>query len=137
MYPAIMTALPRARIAPNMGNPFRDGPIGSLGAGVLSLYHFMSTSRTACIVEQTNRRTPLGDSILLTIDNLVIDSGLYGVVWRILVTFIKKYVGKHSWIYASIKYKFENNVDIYVRHGELSAAREHETTIMERAGDLY
>ena len=95
----------------------------SLGAGVLSPYHFIGTSRTSCIVEQINRGLPLGDIILLTIEDLVIDSGLYGTVWNIPATFIKTYVDKHSWICASIKYNFENNIDINVRHGELSTAR--------------
>ena len=40
IYPETKVALPRARIVSNMDTPFCDGPISSLGAGVLSLYHF-------------------------------------------------------------------------------------------------
>ena len=54
MYPSIKAALPRARIAANLNTTFRDSPVGSLGAGVISLYHTMGTSRTAYIIEQTS-----------------------------------------------------------------------------------
>lgn len=43
MHKSIKAALPRARFALNVGIQFRDRPIGSLGAGVLSLYSFMGT----------------------------------------------------------------------------------------------
>lgn len=41
MFPAINDALPRARIVANLNTTYRDGLVGSLGGGFLSLYHFI------------------------------------------------------------------------------------------------
>ena len=53
----------------------------------------MGTSDIACITGES-RGTPLGDIILLIIADLGIDSGLYGAVWRMRVTFVKNTLTK-------------------------------------------
>ena len=77
MFPALKAALPRAGIASNINVDMRDGPIGSLGGGCLSLYHFMGTSRTSIAVGYITHRIPLGNIVLINIEDLVIDAGLY------------------------------------------------------------
>ena len=81
MYPAIRAALPKAGIVATMATAMRDGPVSSLGNGVLSLFHFMGTSRTACVVEQLAHNTPLGKFFRVNIKDLIIDAGLYGKLW--------------------------------------------------------
>lgn len=93
MHPTIKAALPRVKITANISISFRDGPIGSLDAELLSLYHFMGSSGT---IEQFNRGTAVGDIILITIEDLVIGVGLHAPVWEYPIIFIKEYVNKHK-----------------------------------------
>ena len=51
MFPAIKAALPKSGITSTVEHAMRDGPVSTLDTGVLSLYHFMGTSKTACVVE--------------------------------------------------------------------------------------
>ena len=59
MYPAIKTALPKAGIVATIATAMRDFPFSSLDSGVLSLLHFMETSRTLYVVEQLVHNTLL------------------------------------------------------------------------------
>ena len=92
MSPAIRAALPKAGIVATLETAMRDWPINSLGCGVLSLYHFMGTSRTSCLVEQLAHNTPLGIIFRVNIEDLVIDSGRYGKLWDMDVDNIRKYI---------------------------------------------
>ena len=60
-YPAIKAALPRAGIASNLVEAVRDGPVSCGGAGIVSLYHYQGTVRTALLVDQTFKRTTTGN----------------------------------------------------------------------------
>ena len=79
----------------------------------------------------------MGNIILLTIEDLVIDSGLYGLVWKIQFEFIKKYLDKHSWLYASVEYNTNHNIQINVKYGKLTTSEQKYFSIMERVGDYY
>ena len=81
MYPALKVVLPKSGISANMEGAMRHGPSGSLGGGVLSWFHHMGTARTACLVEQMTHDTPLGKIIRINIEDLVMDSGVYGLLW--------------------------------------------------------
>ena len=87
-FPAIKTALPKAGITSTMEKNMRDGPVSTLGTGVLSLYHFMGTSRSACVVEQLLHNTPLGNIIRVNIEDVVVESGLYGHIWDMDIKYI-------------------------------------------------
>ena len=92
MFPAIKATLLKAGITSNIEHAMRDGPVGTLGTGVLSLYHFMGTSRTACVVEQLEHNTPLGKIFRVNIEDLVVESGLYGHIWDMDMEYLQKYV---------------------------------------------
>ena len=115
----------------------RDGPIGSIGSGCVSLFHFMGTSRTAIVVEQVTHKTPLGKIILINIEDIIVDTGLHGPVWDMPFDMIKKYIMSHSWMYAVLEYNFKHNINIAVPHGTLEPAREREISIMELASIFY
>ena len=61
IFSEIKATLLRLEIASNIITAMRDAPVGDLGAGVLSLYHYMEASETTCLVEQVNRGTPPSD----------------------------------------------------------------------------
>ena len=104
MFPAIKAALPKSGISSTIATDIRDGPISSFGCGVLSLYHFMGTIRTSCMTEQLMQNTPLGQIIRINIEDLVIESGLYGPLWDMHINTLEKYASKHSWVFATIAY---------------------------------
>ena len=101
----------------------RDGPIYSLGSGCLSFFHYMGTSRTSIVMEQITHKTPLCNIILINIEDLVIDAGLYGSVWTMPFNMIKKYIMNHSWLYAVLEYHFNHNIKLSVPHGTLGPSR--------------
>ena len=81
MWPAIKAALPKSGITSNIASKIRDELFSSGGGGVISLFHSQGTSRTAMIVEQVPRGTPTGNFLMTCIEDLVLESGLYGSLW--------------------------------------------------------
>ena len=51
MWPVIRAALPKAGIASNIATDARHGPLTSGGYGIISLYHYQGSYRTANLVE--------------------------------------------------------------------------------------
>ena len=64
--------MPKSGIAANITTYMRDEPVESLGCGDLSLYQFVGTVRTVCVVDQVANNTPLGDIMMINIENLVV-----------------------------------------------------------------
>ena len=137
MSPAIRAALPKAGIVSTMETAMRDGPISSLGCGVLSLYHFMGTSRTAFLVEHLAHDTPLGIIFRINIEDLVVDSGRYGNLWDMNVEKIKKYVSTHSWMFHTIEYNFSHNISISCPHMNLKPQRKGDRSIMALSEECF
>ena len=117
MFPAIRAALPRAGIASCMSTKFRDGPIDSLGAGVLSLFNYTGSSRTACLVDQLGKGTQLVVIMKCNIADIVLDAVLFGSLWTASLIHISKYVATHNWLYATIKYNSDNDIILSLPHG--------------------
>lgn len=102
MCPALKAALTRSGISSKIAGQIRDNPSGSGGASTLSLFHYMGTARTSLFVEQLFRGTSLGFSIITCIDDLVLDTGRYGLLWNMPFPIITKYVDAHSQVYAVV-----------------------------------
>ena len=137
MYLAIESAFPRSGIISVIKSEMRDGPGISDVEGILSLYHYMGTSRTSLLAEQLFRGTPFGFSIKVGIEDLTLDSGRYGTLWLIPFTIIKKYIGTNSWVFAVIEYNHRHNITIYAKHKTLEAQRTGDKTIMTTAAKYY
>ena len=63
--------------------------------------------------------TPLGKIIRINIEDLVLDSGLYGLLWDMNTDDIQSYVSTHSWILAAILYNFNHDIKLNVSHDTL------------------
>ena len=74
MYPSIKAAFSRSVITAIIKVEMKDSPGRSGGAGILSLYHCMGTSRTSLLVEQLFRGTPLKFNIQVRIEDLTFDA---------------------------------------------------------------
>ena len=137
MYPAIKAALPKSGMTSTICTEVRDGPSQSGGGGVLSLFHFMGTSRTSFLVEHSFRNTPLGNSIRVCIEDIVLDAGLYGLIWHMKFSEIKKYIEGHSWVFAILDYNNKHNITLDVDHGILHQRRKNDKSIMSLASTYY
>ena len=137
MYPAIKAALPKAGISAHISKYIRDGPIGSGGLGVLSLYNYQGTSRTSMLVEQVNKMTPTGLFLLTCIEDMVLDAGLYGPLWDMPFHRISVYIQSHSLVYHTCMYNASNDIQISVNHGELKPQRYGDEAIMHVASQFF
>ena len=133
MWPAIKAALPRSGIASVIAGKIRDGPGGSGGSGSLSLYHYMGTSRTSKLVEELFRGTPLGFGMKMCIEDLVLDAGWYGLLWKMPFMKISKYIAAHSWLYSVIAYNHKYDISINAAHQVLKEQRVNDAAIMTMA----
>ena len=137
LYPAIKAALPKAGIASNLVEAVRDGPVSCGGAGIVSLYHYQGTVRTAILVEQTFKRTTTGNLLLTGIEDLVLETGLYGSLWKMPFEIVAPYIQKHSLIFDIWKYNNKHKISLSINHGELSPQRQGDISIMDLASRHY
>ena len=84
MHLAITTGLPTRGITMCISSEVRDRLSGCGGVGVISLYHFIGTSGALFLLEQIFRNTILGKMINTCIKDIMLDSGLDGLLWSIL-----------------------------------------------------
>ena len=137
MWPAIRAALPKSGITSKIAADIRDGPSINGGGGVLSLFHFQGTSRTSMIVEQVSRGTPTGKFLLTCIEDLVLESGLYGSLWQMPFHHFHRYTQQHSLIFHACAYNYANKIIISTPHGELKPQREGDSSLMSIAIDRF
>ena len=84
----------KPEIAANMTTETRDCPLYSGGASLLYLSYYQGTSCTAMIVvQQTDTEKKI---IKAMYEDLVLETGLYGPLWEILVKNISAWVSKHQ-----------------------------------------
>ena len=137
MYPALKSALPKAGIASNIVGKIRDGPLEFGGAGVLSLFHYQGTARTSMLVEQVYKQSTTGKLILTCIEDLVLETGLYGSMWSMPFEDVKKYIHNHSLVYDIWKYNTNYDISISTKHAVLSPQREGDRSLMSLALSMY
>ena len=137
LYPAIKAALPKAGIASNLVCAVRDAPLEYGGAGVLSLYHQQGSARIALVVDQLFKKTPTGKILLTCIEDLVLDSGLYGSLWKMPFDTISKYVQTHSLIFSMIEYNHKHSILINSAHGTVTPQRTGDSSLMSLASKYY
>lgn len=136
MYPALRAALGKSGFASNLPTRVRDGPISSGGAGIISLFHFQGSARIAALVEHVMRGTPTGKQILMCVEDLALDAGMYGLLWNMPFPKIKKWIERHSWIYAILEYNHDNNISINCPHATFEPQRKRDKSIMSCVSDF-
>ena len=131
MWPALKAAPPKAVIASYISTECRDCLHDYGGAGCLSLFHCQGTTRTSMVVEMVKRKTPAGFFLLLCIEYMVLDIGLYGSLWEMDFTQDSKYLQTHSLIYHMWDYNTIHDIEISVQHAELEPQREGDIPVMK------
>ena len=67
----------------------------------------------------------------------MLETGLYGSLWKMTFNHIAKYIQKHSLIYSLLEYNTEQDILISTKHGELSKKRSNDKSLMSIALSLY
>ena len=120
-----------------MSTAYRNCPREYGGAGVLDLYHYQGSTRTAMVVEHIYRKTSTGFFYLLIIEDVVLETGLNSSLWKMNFTHIAKYIQKHSLIYSMLEYNTEQDILISTTHGEMEKKREGDKSLMSMALSLH
>ena len=104
---------------------------------MLSLYDYQGTTRTASTIEHVHRKTPTGFLLLQCIEDLVMETGLYGHLWDMPFEEIRRYVQKHSLIYNMLEFNFQNDIKITLQHEKFEAQRVGDLPVMKLASAFY
>ena len=105
--------------------------------GVLSLFSYQRTSRTIMVVEQIYIRKPTGLFLLSYIEDLILEAGVYGTLWKISFKHISRYFMYHSLIYHTCYYNVSNGIHLSVVHGEMKLQREGDMALMSISVDNF
>ena len=130
MAPAIRAALPKSGISRTMTTSVRDAPITSGGLGVPNLYKLMGTLRTALLVNQCWQKTPTRHLLHTCIEDMVLDTGLYGLLWHQNFPAYSSWTSQHSWIYHVCAFNYAHEIRLNIEHAELKPRREGDRSIM-------
>ena len=133
MSPAIKAALPRISFNSRIPTAVRQCPNEYNGAGILSLYDYQGTSRTSMVLEHVYKKSTTGKLLIQCIEDLVLETGLYGLLWDMPFNEISKYVSKHSIIFHLLQYNHEKKICLHLKHSTLQPQRHQDIPIMSLA----
>ena len=131
MAPAIRAALPKAGFSGSMSSVFRHAPIASLGLNVTDLYTTMGTMRTALLVHHCWKQTPTGQLLRTSIENQVLEMGMYGLIWSNKFPTYSKWCSNHSWLFHVCQFNNDHEIRVNVSHATLKPKRLHDIALMD------
>ena len=120
-----------------LASEIRDAPMKGGGIRVLSLFHYEGTSRTTMLIDQISRNTSCGKVLMTCIEDMTLESGMYGPLWEMDMGIISKWVSNHSLIFAACQYNYDNKIDINIQHSILEPKRQGDQSIMQAAANHY
>ena len=97
----------------------------------------MGMSRVSLLVEQLFSDTPLGCCMRVCIEDIVLDSGRFGLVWQMPFDIIRKYIDDHNWIFSVLAYNHKYNIQLNSHHRILKGCRVSDKSIMTTACMYY
>lgn len=68
-------------------------------------------------MEQVFKKTKTGNLLLSGIEDLILESGLYGLLWNIPFPQVSTYIQQYSLVYDIWKYNYHHNILISTAHG--------------------
>ena len=89
------------------------------------------------IVESIHREIPAGFSLLLCIEDVVLDAGQYVSLWDMIFINISQYIQSHSLIYHMWEYNTKHAIDISLSRTTLTAQREGDIAVMKLTQQLF
>jgi len=134
LAPAIKVALPKAGISSCISSVVRHAPTQSLGLSVPNLYTTMGTARTSLLIEHCWQKTPTGKLLQVSIENHVLDVGLFGPIWdNTRFASYSQWCSHHSWLYSVCAFNNEKEISLAIHHAQLHPKRMHDKPLMELA----
>ena len=85
------------------------------------------------VIEHCFRASTTGKFLKTCIEDLVLESGLYGSLWDMPFDIISQYVSHYSIIYYMYHYNYENDITITIPHGCIKKQRENDKSIISVA----
>ena len=137
MAPAIWAALPKSGISRTMASSVRDAPITSGGLGVPNLYKLMGTLRTALLVNQCWQKTPTRHLLHTCIEDMDLETGLYGLLWHQNFPAYSRWTSQHAWIYRVCELNYTHEIRLNISHAELKPRREGDQSIMAAGNQFF
>lgn len=137
MWPALRVCLSRSGFCSSISSSIRHGPSNSGGGGFPSYFDYMGTQRTAFLLQNAFSNSPTYKSILNTIEDIILEAGMYGSIWSWDFNIVKKWLSPHSWIYHVLQYNFDNNILINIPHAMITPIREKDKSLMSVASNIY
>ena len=132
MWPALKVCLSRSGLCSSISTSIRQGPLLSGGGGFPSYFDYQGTQRTSFLIQNYFSNTPTFKSILLNIEDIVLEGGFYGLIWSWDIS-LMKWLSPHSWLFHVLQYNFDNNISISIPHTTLKPNRENDKSIMSLA----
>ena len=84
------------------------------------------------IVHHCWQNTPTGELLQVAIENLVVEIGLHGPLWKQPFNKFSHWTFPHSFLYHVCQFNQDNNIEINIQHMELSPKRDNDTAIIEK-----
>jgi hypothetical protein len=137
MPPAIRAALPKSGISRTMTSSVRDAPITSGGLGVPNLYKLMGTLRTTLLVNQCWQKIPTRYLLNTCIEDMVLETGLYGLLWYQNFPAYSSWTSQHVWIYHVCEFNYTHEIWLNIAHADLKPRREGDQSIMPAAYQYF
>jgi len=137
MTPVIRGVLPKVGFSSTISGVVCDAPISSGGLGVLDLFHFMGTERTAIMLSQCWQGTPIGQLFITSIEELALDTGLYGPLWQQPYHQYSNWTSTHSLVYHACEYHYQNEIQIHIPHAPLKPKRSRDKSIMDMVAQHF
>ena len=133
MAPVIAIGLQKSGIARNFPTAARHAPILQGGLNALHMYYEMGVARTTALVEHCANQTPTGQFMQLNIEDMVMETGLYGPLWQMPFDTYSRWTSKSTWIHHTCQFLSETEIMINVPHFNLGPQRKNDKAIMELA----
>ena len=130
MAPAIMAELPRAGISRMFPQALRHAPTSHFGLDIIHLHTQMGTARVAMLVDHCWRNTPTGQFLRLNIEDIVLESGLYGPLWDQNYNMYSSWCQTDTWIFQVCNFNADHHITIDVAHACLSPHKVGDKSIM-------
>jgi len=88
----------------------RHAPMSHFGLDIIHLYTQMGTARVAMLVDHCWRNTPTRKFLRLNIEDIVLESGLYGPLWDQNYKMYSSWCQTDTWIFQVCKFNADHHI---------------------------
>ena len=117
IWPIHKVALKKMGIHPCISSSIREGPRRLLGVGLSNPFNTQGVRRILAIMEHLWHKTPTGDLLLLNLEDLMVELGVFGSLFSIENRASLKWaLTPNAWIRSVITYAHDNDISLDTPH---------------------